>query len=158
MQRMYPRCVVDRNSTNIQYLTSYAPGRPTGWIRLRNSPVPRRTSISRSVIRIRKKQRMLSKSNDLLLPGRGENIARIQRSRGRIALTDAERDDLASLYDESIANQFSGDAEVVRLLTRSFSRGESIPEYYRYTSLHVYDWFLAHYRDDPVCASVVSCN
>lgn len=99
---------------------------------------------------------MLSKSTDLLLSGRGENVARIQRSRGRIALTDAERDDLASLYDESVANQFSEDAEIVRLLTRPFSRRESIPEYYRYTSLHVYDWFLAHYRDDPVCASVIA--
>jgi tryptophan 2,3-dioxygenase len=71
-------------------------------------------------------------------------------------LTDAECDDLASLYDESVANQFSEDAEIVRLLTRPFSRRESIPEYYRYTSLHVYDWFLVHYRDDPVCASVIA--
>jgi tryptophan 2,3-dioxygenase len=99
---------------------------------------------------------MLSESTDLLLSGRCENIARIQRSRGRIALTDAERDDLASLYDESVVNQFSEDVEIVRLLTRSFSRSESIPEYYRYTSLHVYDWFLAHYRDDPVCASIIA--
>jgi tryptophan 2,3-dioxygenase len=99
---------------------------------------------------------MLNKSTNLLLSGRGEKIARMQRSRGRSALTDAEVDELSSLYDESVANQFSEDAEVVRLLTRSFSRGESIPEYYRYTSLHVYDWFLAHYRDDPVCASIIA--
>lgn len=99
---------------------------------------------------------MINKPTDLLLSDRCENIARMQRSRGRIALTDAERDDLASLYDESVANQFSEDVEIVRLLTRSFSRSESIPEYYRYTSLHVYDWFLAHYRDDPVCASVIA--
>lgn len=99
---------------------------------------------------------MLSKPTDLLLSDRCENIARIQRSRGRIALTDAEHDDLASCYDESVANQFSEDVEIVRLLTRPFNRDESIPEYYRYTSLHVYDWFLAHYRDDPVCASVIA--
>jgi tryptophan 2,3-dioxygenase len=99
---------------------------------------------------------MLSKSTDLLLPGRGEGIARMQRARGRIALTDAERNVLSALYDESVVNQSSEDAEVVRLLTRSFSRGENIPEYYRYTSLHVYDWFLAHYRDDLVCASVIA--
>jgi tryptophan 2,3-dioxygenase len=99
---------------------------------------------------------MLSKPADLLLPGRCENIAQIQRSRGRITLTDAERNNLASLYDDSVANQFSEDAEIVWLLTRPFSRGESIPEYYRYTSLHAYDWFLAHYRDGPVCASIIA--
>ncbi|MGH3708282.1 MAG: hypothetical protein ACRDRQ_09295 [Pseudonocardiaceae bacterium] len=80
----------------------------------------------------------------------------MQHAKGRLALTDAERDELESIYDKSTADQFSEDVEVVRLLTRSFSRGENIPEYYRYTSLHVYDWFLAHYRDGPVCAGVIA--
>lgn len=99
---------------------------------------------------------MPSKSIDLLLPGRCVNVARMQRSRGRLALTDAERDDLASLYNESLTDHFSEDAEIIWLLTRPFSRCERIPEYYRYTSLHVYDWFLARYSDDPVCASVIA--
>ncbi|MGH3832001.1 MAG: tryptophan 2,3-dioxygenase family protein, partial [Pseudonocardiaceae bacterium] len=80
----------------------------------------------------------------------------MQRSQGGIALTDVERDELGSFYDESVVNKFSEDFEIVWLLTRSFSRGESIPEYYRYTSLHVCDWFLERYRDDPVCASVIA--
>ncbi|MGH3818158.1 MAG: hypothetical protein ACRDRE_10435, partial [Pseudonocardiaceae bacterium] len=80
----------------------------------------------------------------------------MQHAKGRLALTDAERDELESIYHKSTADQFSEDVEVVRLLTRSFSRGENIPEYYRYTSLHVYDWFLAHYRDGPVCAGVIA--
>lgn len=99
---------------------------------------------------------MLSKPTDLLLPGRCESMARIQRSKGWIALTDTERDDLASCCDESVVNQFSEDVEIVRLLARSFSRGENIPEYYRYASLHAYDWFLAHCKDDPVCASIIA--
>ncbi|WP_329168771.1 tryptophan 2,3-dioxygenase family protein [Streptomyces sp. NBC_01267] len=86
------------------------------------------------------------------LPGDAENIARLQSTRGRAALTESERDRLAGSYEAVAVDSHATEAETIRLLTRPFSRSERIPEYYRYTSLHVYDWFLAPYGEDPVAA------
>ncbi|QXJ21805.1 hypothetical protein AGRA3207_002704 [Actinomadura graeca] len=91
----------------------------------------------------------------LRLPERCEHIIRIQCERGRAALTPQRLDELSRFYDEAAAAVCDGaesdtEAELLELLTRPFSRGSPIPRYYRYTNLHVYNWFLARYPDDPI--------
>ncbi|MGC0417968.1 tryptophan 2,3-dioxygenase family protein [Embleya sp. AB8] len=91
------------------------------------------------------------------LPDDAEDMVRMQGARGRAGLTEAVRNRLATRHDDTTLGAGSGpEQEIVRLLTRPFSRKEQIPEYYRYTSLHVYDWFLAHYPDDPIAAGIVA--
>ncbi|MYV99971.1 hypothetical protein [Streptomyces sp. SID3343] len=94
-------------------------------------------------------------SSDPRLPDDAEDMIRMQGTRGRAVLTDKVRERLANRHDDTTIGGRGPDQEIVRLLTRPFSRREQIPEYYRYTSLHVYDWFLAHYRDEPVAAAIV---
>ncbi|MCX4749994.1 tryptophan 2,3-dioxygenase family protein [Kitasatospora sp. NBC_01287] len=81
----------------------------------------------------------------------------MQHARGRLALTPTERERLADWYEEAVAGsgQPSEERSVLELLTRPFSRAE-IPEYYRYTSLHVYDWFLTPHQADPVTAGLTA--
>ncbi len=88
------------------------------------------------------------------LPGQCDDIAQLQEKSGRQALTAAERDMLNRLYGEACAEQ-SAASEVMRLLTRSFSR-EPIPEYYRYANLHVYAWFLDQRPAEPVASAVLA--
>ncbi|MFE9423172.1 hypothetical protein ACFYNO_09425 [Kitasatospora sp. NPDC006697] len=100
------------------------------------------------------------------LPGRGEEIARMQSALGRAALSAAQRERLADWYEETrgaargsarpAASPAGEEQVVVALLTRPFSRRTDIPEYYRYTSLHVYDWFLTLYRQEPVEAGIAA--
>ncbi|OJF15799.1 tryptophan 2,3-dioxygenase [Couchioplanes caeruleus] len=90
----------------------------------------------------------------LLFAGRCDEIAQLQERAGRQALTAGERDLLDKLYCEAYAEQ-SAESEVMRLLTRSFSR-EPIPEYYRYANLHVYAWFLDLYPTEPVAGAVLA--
>lgn len=90
----------------------------------------------------------------LQFPGRCDEIARLQEKAGRQALTVGERDLLAKAYDEAYFEQSTA-SEVMRLLTRSFSR-QSIPEYYRYANLHVYAWFLDLYPTEPVVGAVLA--
>jgi tryptophan 2,3-dioxygenase len=95
------------------------------------------------------------------LPGRGEEMLHIQRA-GRAALSAAQRERLADWYEEACrpgdgAPTASREERLVAaLLTRPFSRRPDIPEYYRYTSLHVYDWFLTLYRREPVEAGITA--
>jgi tryptophan 2,3-dioxygenase len=88
------------------------------------------------------------------LPGRCHEIAQLQEQAGRQALSATERDLLDKLYGEACAEQ-SAASEVMRLLTRSFSR-EPIPEYYRYANLHVYAWFLDLRPTEPVASAVLA--
>ncbi|MEV7868930.1 tryptophan 2,3-dioxygenase family protein [Streptomyces sp. NPDC088124] len=90
----------------------------------------------------------------LRLPGRCEEVTQLQQRAGRQALTADERDLLARLYEETYADHRAG-SEVMRLLTRPFSR-EPIPEYYRYSNLHVYSWFLDLHPTEPVAGAVLA--
>ncbi|SOB79725.1 tryptophan 2,3-dioxygenase family protein [Streptomyces sp. 1331.2] len=90
----------------------------------------------------------------LQFPGRCDEVAQIQERAGREALTAGERDLLTKLYEEAYSEQ-SCASEVMRLLTRSFSR-EPIPQYYRYANLHVYSWFLDLHPTEPVAGAVLA--
>lgn len=86
----------------------------------------------------------------------GEAIAALRSARGQIALTDAQRALLAYAHDAAERDD-SDEGLLVRLLTRPFSRAE-VPEYYRYTGLHVYQWFLEEFAHDPVGGSVLALH
>ncbi|MDT8910074.1 hypothetical protein [Amycolatopsis sp. PS_44_ISF1] len=83
------------------------------------------------------------------------DIAAAQRRAGRFALTGAEREAFGRLHEEAAAEP-TGENLPLRLLTRPFSP-RVIPEYYRYTSLHVHEWFLAD-APDPVAAAAVALH
>ncbi|MFH9349071.1 tryptophan 2,3-dioxygenase family protein [Kitasatospora sp. NPDC017646] len=90
----------------------------------------------------------------LQFSGRCNEIAELQQKVGRQALTDGERELLAKLYEEAYAEQTAA-SEVMRLLTRSFSR-EPIPQYYRYANLHVYSWFLDLHPTEPLAGALLA--
>ncbi|MGW8942549.1 tryptophan 2,3-dioxygenase family protein [Streptomyces koyangensis] len=90
----------------------------------------------------------------LQFPGRCDEVIQLQERAGRQGLTAEDRELLAKLYEESYADRRSG-SEVMRLLTRPFSR-EPIPEYYRYSNLHVYSWFLGLHPTEPVAGAVLA--
>jgi tryptophan 2,3-dioxygenase len=92
----------------------------------------------------------------LQLPGRCDEIAELQERAGRIELTADDREMLVKLYDEA-RTEDSATSEVMRLLTRPFSR-EPIPEYYRYSKLHVYDWFLELHPAEPLVGAVLALD
>jgi tryptophan 2,3-dioxygenase len=84
---------------------------------------------------------------ELSLPGNSEALA------GRLAATalaDLSRVDLAELsrwYDDARAGQQDDENDIILLLARPFSNRLTIPEYYRYTGLHVFGWFLSQQED-----------
>ncbi|MBW5420637.1 hypothetical protein GKQ77_03505 [Streptomyces sp. BG9H] len=84
-------------------------------------------------------------------------VAQLQRMRGRACLEPAETDTLAALHD-SLPESASGADEVTRLLTRPVSRELEIPEYYRYTCMHAYGWFLDLFPDDPVAGALLALH
>ncbi|QMU70183.1 tryptophan 2,3-dioxygenase family protein [Streptacidiphilus sp. P02-A3a] len=90
----------------------------------------------------------------LQFPRRCDEVARLQERSGRQALTDSDHDLLAKLYEEAYAEQ-TAESEVMRLLTRSFSR-EPIPQYYRYANLHVHAWYLDLHQTEPVAGAVLA--
>ncbi|MFE7575960.1 tryptophan 2,3-dioxygenase family protein [Streptomyces sp. NPDC057521] len=61
---------------------------------------------------------------------------------------------LSERYDAAVAGPESDENEILRLLTRQFSRRLDIPEYYRYTGLHVAGWYFAR-RTDSYEASLL---
>ncbi|MFI8769122.1 hypothetical protein ACIGN6_30005 [Streptomyces sp. NPDC053792] len=69
-------------------------------------------------------------------------------------LPDDEVLRLSERYEAAVAGPETHENEILRLLTRSFSRRLDIPEYYRYTGLHVAGWYLAR-RDDSYEASLL---
>lgn len=92
----------------------------------------------------------------LRLPEGCEPVAHRQRARGRLALDDSARAQLAALHRSTGAG--SGPAnEVLGLLTRPFTTDE-VPEYYRYTSLHVLGWFLDRHHDEPLAGVVLGLH
>ncbi|MFE3498978.1 tryptophan 2,3-dioxygenase family protein [Kitasatospora sp. NPDC059160] len=87
------------------------------------------------------------------LPEHCAHIVRIQRERGRAALAPERLDELAGYHDRPpppADGEADGEAELLGLLTRPFSRTTDIPRYYRYTDLHVFDWFLDQRPDDQL--------
>ncbi|MFE7524165.1 tryptophan 2,3-dioxygenase family protein [Kitasatospora sp. NPDC057542] len=62
-------------------------------------------------------------------------------------LPDDEILGLSERYDEAVAGPDTDENEILRLLTRPFSRRLDIPEYYRYTGLHVAGWYFARRED-----------
>lgn len=86
-------------------------------------------------------------------------IAGLQRVRGRSGLDDSELDLLAKLHD-GVDNIPGEDEETVvtGLLTRPFSGRLTIPEYYQYTCMHVYGWFLGQYPEDPVGGALLMAH
>ncbi|MFF0436255.1 hypothetical protein ACFYU9_29090 [Streptomyces sp. NPDC004327] len=92
------------------------------------------------------------------LTARHREIALMQRVRGRSGLEPAEREALGSLYDGTPADAAGDEGEVLRLLTRPFSREVTVPEYYQYTCMHVYAWFLEHWPKDPVGAGLLALH
>ncbi|MFB6562364.1 hypothetical protein ACFCYH_26350 [Streptomyces sp. NPDC056400] len=85
-----------------------------------------------------------------------QEIAELQRTRGRSGLDEAERDLLAMLHDGVLGED--EEDTVTRLLTRPFSRRLTIPEYYQYTCLHAYGWFLGQYPEDPVGGALLTVH
>ncbi|WKX74040.1 tryptophan 2,3-dioxygenase family protein [Streptomyces sp. XD-27] len=72
-------------------------------------------------------------------------------------LTELPEDEILRLserYDAAVAGPDTDENEILRLLTRPFSRHLDIPEYYRYTGLHVVGWYLAR-REDSYEASLL---
>ncbi|MBD0693802.1 tryptophan 2,3-dioxygenase family protein [Streptomyces sp. CBMA123] len=61
---------------------------------------------------------------------------------------------LSGRYDAAVAGPDTDENEILRLLTRPFSRRLDIPEYYRYTGLHVAGWYFAR-REDPYQAGLL---
>jgi tryptophan 2,3-dioxygenase len=97
--------------------------------------------------------------NDRLrLSDRCARLVAEQHKSGRSALTAAQRAEFAALHRIALADPGDAESEVLRLLTRSFDADDEIPEYYRYTDLHVYDWFLAAYRDSPLDGVVLALH
>jgi tryptophan 2,3-dioxygenase len=75
------------------------------------------------------------------LPGACEGVARPQRRSGRLALDTTQRARLARLHQTANTAEPTEENQVLGLLTRPFTT-DDVPEYYRYTSLHVFGWFL----------------
>ncbi|MFJ7205941.1 hypothetical protein ACIQWR_20690 [Streptomyces sp. NPDC098789] len=90
-----------------------------------------------------------------LLTPRQREVATLQRTRGRARLEPEEAAHLAALHD-GLPERATGEDEVTRLLTRSVSRELEIPEYYRYTCLHAYGWYLDRFPDDPVAGALLA--
>ncbi|MFF0560450.1 tryptophan 2,3-dioxygenase family protein [Streptomyces sp. NPDC004266] len=61
---------------------------------------------------------------------------------------------LSERHDAAVAGPETDENEILRLLTRPFSKRLDIPEYYRYTGLHVAGWYLAR-REDPYEAGLL---
>ncbi|MFF8500085.1 hypothetical protein ACF07L_05400 [Streptomyces anulatus] len=96
-------------------------------------------------------------ATERFLTDQQREIARLQRMRGRACLEPAEADALATLHD-SLLPAPGGADEATALLTRPVSRELEIPEYYRYTCLHVYGWFLDFFPDDPVAGALLALH
>ncbi|MEU4213047.1 hypothetical protein AB0F13_24150 [Streptomyces sp. NPDC026206] len=100
---------------------------------------------------------------DCVLPGhvltpRQEGLAELQRERGRARLEPAEAELLAAAHDTIPPEADDEVSEALRLLTRPLSRDLQIPEYYRYTCMHVYGWFLDRFPDDPVAGALLALH
>ncbi|MGC4746987.1 hypothetical protein ACLQ28_15185 [Micromonospora sp. DT201] len=99
--------------------------------------------------------RRLSLPDDFQLPPSCLRIVDLQCAAGREALTGEQRAELAETYRVASCGPPAVENALLRLLTRSFST-ESIPEYYRYTDLHVFGWFLSFHRHDPMTGAVLA--
>ncbi|MFJ4706838.1 hypothetical protein ACIP6I_18595 [Streptomyces anulatus] len=96
-------------------------------------------------------------ATERFLTDQQREIARLQRMRGRACLEPAEAEALATLHDSLLPDPGGAD-EATALLTRPVSRELEIPEYYRYTCLHVYGWFLDFFPDDPVAGALLALH
>ncbi|MEV6807703.1 tryptophan 2,3-dioxygenase family protein [Streptomyces sp. NPDC051132] len=88
------------------------------------------------------------------LPVRCAELAARLHATPLAELPDEEVLRLSERYDAAVAGPDTEENEILRLLTRPFSRRLDIPEYYRYTGLHVTGWYLAR-REDAYEASLL---
>lgn len=79
----------------------------------------------------------------IALPGGCDDLAGRLAATALAGLGQAEVAELSRRYDEALAGPRTEENEITLLLTRPFSTRLDIPEYYRYTGLHVFGWFLA---------------
>ncbi|MBG0567807.1 hypothetical protein [Actinoplanes aureus] len=97
--------------------------------------------------------------NDRLrLSDRCSSLVATQHKTGRLALTATQREEFAALHRAALSDPGEADSEVLWLLTRSFDDEDEIPEYYRYTDLHVYGWFLDAYRENRLTGVVLALH
>ncbi|WP_259453168.1 tryptophan 2,3-dioxygenase family protein [Streptomyces ginkgonis] len=87
-----------------------------------------------------------------LFPESCTRIIDLQSGKGRWALTETDRAELAAVHARTRAAAPGTEEELLHLLTRPFAT-EDIPEYFRYTSLHVLAWYLAG-APDQVAATL----
>ncbi|MEK8104495.1 hypothetical protein NKG94_03660 [Micromonospora sp. M12] len=92
------------------------------------------------------------------LSDRCSRLVAAQHKAGRLALTAGQRDEFAALHRTASVDPGGSEGEVLWLLTRSFDTDDEIPEYYRYTDLHVYGWFLEAYQKDRLRGVMLSLH
>ncbi|MFF2148848.1 hypothetical protein [Kitasatospora sp. NPDC058190] len=92
-----------------------------------------------------------------LLTHRQRELAELQRRQGRAGLSPVDAAELGALHD-ALPETATGTDQVTRLLTRSLSLDLPIPEYYRYTCMHAYGWFLDLFPDDPVAGALLGLH
>ncbi|MDG4810800.1 tryptophan 2,3-dioxygenase family protein [Micromonospora sp. WMMD1120] len=92
------------------------------------------------------------------LSDRCAELVAAQHKAGRLALTASQRREFAALHRTALADPGGSEGEVLWLLTRSFDADDEIPEYYRYTDLHVYGWFLEAYPKDRLHGVLLSLH
>lgn len=98
----------------------------------------------------------LARANSLL-PGRSEALARRLAGTALAHLDDPAVSALSLDYERLLDGPATEESDVLLLLTRQFSRSLPIPDYYRYTTLHVVDWFLSQH-DDAFGASLLAIH
>lgn len=92
------------------------------------------------------------------LSDRCSRLVAAQHKAGRLALTASQRNEFAALHRTALTDPGGSESEVLWLLTRSFDTDDEIPEYYRYTDLHVYGWFLEAYQKDRLHGVTLSLH
>ncbi|MFC5286657.1 tryptophan 2,3-dioxygenase family protein [Actinokineospora guangxiensis] len=87
---------------------------------------------------------------DVLVPTLPPRVAAMARRLAATPLADLDPRTLAELdtvHERARTGPDTEENRLLRLLTRQFSTRTAIPDYYRYTGMHVYDWFLSRRED-----------
>ncbi|MFI1717731.1 tryptophan 2,3-dioxygenase family protein [Streptomyces litmocidini] len=102
--------------------------------------------------------RSLAPARSRELPASCAELADLLHRTPLAELPEEEALRLSERHDAAVAGPDTDENEILRLLTRTFSRRLDIPEYYRYTGLHVTGWYLARReerREDPYEAGLL---
>ncbi|OLF09096.1 hypothetical protein BLA60_21165 [Actinophytocola xinjiangensis] len=91
------------------------------------------------------------------LPGRSDALARRLAGTALAHLDDASVSALSADHERLLEDPATEEGDVLLLLTRQFSLSLPIPDYYRYTTLHVVEWFLSQH-DDAFGASLLAIH